>query len=81
VTLVTMVTDEPSPEHVLEWMNVRGYRFPVLWDDGYFDQAGIEATPETWVLDREGRLVFDFIGTTGTWDQDVGWMVEAVLEG
>ena len=81
MALITIVSDEPSPQHVLDWMAVRGYDFPVLWDDGYFDRAGIEGTPETWVLDREGRMVFDFGETPGNWGQEVRWMVEAVLEG
>lgn len=80
MALITVVTDEPSPQHVQEWMDVRGYTFPVLWDDGYTDRAGIEVSPTTWILDRDGRLVFDVEEKPGGWDQTVGWMVEAVLE-
>ena len=76
-----MVSADPSPTHVLEWMNVRGYEFPVLWDDGYTDRAGISAWPETWVLDREGRLVFDVEEIPGGWGQTVSWMVNAILGG
>ena len=79
--LVTVDVMDPSPEHVRDWMEVRGYDFTVLWDDGYQEEAGVSSWPETWVLDREGRMVFDFGSTTGSWGQEVGWMVEAVLEG
>jgi hypothetical protein len=81
VALITIVCDEPSPEHVLDWMSARGYDFPVLWDDGYSDRAEILGTPENWVLDRQGRMVFNFYDVPGGWAQEVQWMVEAVLEG
>ena len=72
---------DPSPEYVKDWMQKRGYDFPVLWDDGYESEAGVWSWPETWVLDREGRMIFDFGETPGSWGQEVGWMVEALLGG
>jgi hypothetical protein len=79
--LVTVSIEDPSPEYVHDWMEARGYDFTVLWDDGYESRAGVRSWPETWVLDREGRMVFDFGSTAGSWGEEVGWMVEAVLEG
>jgi hypothetical protein len=79
--LVTLANSDPSPEHVREWMEERGYEFPVLWDDRSRSEAGTWSSPETWVLDREGRMLFNFGSTPGGWGQEVGWMVESVLEG
>jgi hypothetical protein len=62
-------------------MDQRGYDFPALWDHGSEALAGLWSWPETWVLDREGRMVFNFGETPGSWGQEVRWMVEAVLEG
>ena len=72
---------DPSPEYVLDWMDRRGYSFPALWDGEGENFEDLWSWPETWVLDREGRMVFNFGETPGNWGQEVGWMVEAVLEG
>ena len=77
--MVTVVIMDPSPEYVRDWMGLRGYDFPVLWDDGYETRAGVWSWPETWVLDREGRMVFDVGEIPGSWGQEIAWMVEAVL--
>ena len=70
-----------GPEKVVrEWMEARGYEFPVLWGDRYVEETGTWSSPETWVLDREGRMVFNFGDTPGSWGQEVGWMVQTVLE-
>ena len=79
--MVTICMEDPSPEHVREWMDLRGYDFPVLWDDGYGYEDDLPILPGTRVLDPEGRMVFAFGETPGNWYQDVRWMVEDVLEG
>ncbi len=58
VAILTINTDE-DPGDVPPWMKERGYTFPVLLDNGYVTKAGLEVFPTTWVLDRDGRKVFE----------------------
>lgn len=58
VAILTINTDE-NPGDVPPWMKERGYSFPVLLDNGYVTKAGLEVFPTTWVLDGDGRKVFE----------------------
>ena len=62
-------------------MEKRGYELPVLWSDGYHNRAGVTAFPTTWVVDREGRIAFKEVGTATHFAQEMGWRVEALLDG
>jgi hypothetical protein len=62
-------------------MDDRGYDFPVLWNDNYTGEAGVRSYPTTWVVDREGRIVFDIPVEPGNFGQELRWRVEAVLDG
>ncbi len=62
-------------------METRGYDFPVLWNDGYYQEAGVRGFPTTWVVDREGRIAFSVLGPPEHFGQEYGWRVEVLLEG
>ncbi|TFH66614.1 MAG: TlpA family protein disulfide reductase [Gemmatimonadales bacterium] len=79
VVVFTINSKERSRETVKKWMEDRGYHFPVLWGDKFAESAGVTAFPTTWVVDREGRIAFIEIGSSGFFAQEFGWRVDAVL--
>jgi hypothetical protein len=80
VTVLTINANDPTRDHVKRWLETRGYDFPVLWSGGYHQDAGVTGFPTTWVVDRQGRLVFDVMGIPVHFGQEYGWRVEALLE-
>jgi len=81
VTLIT-INNDPNPDDVPAWMEEKGYGFPVLLDEGYVaGEAGISSFPTTWVLDKEGRIVFDKKGWSQELLEEFTWRIEAVREG
>ena len=63
-------------------MELRGYDFPVLWDDGDGDigKYGL-SWPKPGFLDREGQNGIRLRRDPGQLGPGSGWMVEAVLGG
>ena len=80
MVVLTINSKDGTKEQVQSWMDARGYTFPVLWGDGYFRRAGVRTFPTTWVVDRQGRIVFEWIGgAAGRFAQELGWRGDAVL--
>lgn len=80
MVVLTIDTNDPSQEKVKKWMTDRGYHFPVLWGDQFAFRAGVTAFPTTWVVDQEGGIAFEVVGSTSHFTQEFGWRVEALLE-
>ena len=79
--MLTINANDPTKDHVSNWMAERGYDFTVLWSDGYDRKAGVRGFPTTWVVDREGRVAFEVLGGTDHFDQEYGWRIAALAEG
>ncbi len=67
-----------DPQAVREFMKRHHYDFPVLLDDGYAGKkANVRGAPETFFLDRAGRI--GFYGTVvGRTLEDFVWAIEAL---
>ena len=77
---ILTINNDRVPEAVPPWMNERGYDFPVLLDDGYVDEADVNAFPTTWFLNREGQIAFEKQGWTKELEEEFGWRIEALRE-
>ena len=80
MTVFTINVKDPTRDHVRTWMEQRNYDFPVLWGERYHLESGVSAYPTTWVVDREGRIVFEVVGGTGHFSQEFGWRVESLSD-
>lgn len=79
--VVILTVDEgETAEHVRSWMKRKGYDFPVLIDDGYVGDSGVNGFPTTWFLNRAGEKAFERVGNAGDLTNRFQWRVEA-LEG
>lgn len=81
VVVLTVNAMDPTKEYLRKWLDQRGYDFPVLWAGGYTREVGVRGYPTTWVVDREGRIVFNVVGGTDHFAQEFGWRVDALLGG
>lgn len=77
---ILTVDEGETAEHVRSWMKKKGYDFPVLLDDGYVGDSGVNGFPTTWFLDRAGKKAFERVGNAGDLMNRFEWRVEA-LEG
>ena len=75
---ILTINNDRNPESVPLWMEKKGYTFPVLFDDGYVNKAGIQAFPTTWFLNREGQIAFLKRGWTKELEEEFGWRIEAL---
>ena len=62
--MVLAVSEDDEPKLVGPWVAARGFTFPVLLDERGVVGAnlGITGYPETFVVDRQGRIVHHHIG-------------------
>lgn len=75
---ILTINNDRNPESVPLWMEKKGYTFPVLFDDGYVNKAGIQGFPTTWFLNREGQIAFLKRGWTKELEEEFGWRIEAL---
>jgi tetratricopeptide (TPR) repeat protein len=64
VVFVTINSDR-NPDQVRAFMQDQHREFKVLFDDGYTVRSGVVSVPTTWILDRQGRKVFEMDGASG----------------
>jgi tetratricopeptide (TPR) repeat protein len=73
------VANDTNPETTRGFMKERGYDFPVIFDEGLVQMANIWVFPTTLFVDREGNIVFNYIGSGPRLVDDYTWRVEALL--
>jgi thiol-disulfide isomerase/thioredoxin len=73
------VANDTNPETTHGFMKERGYDFPVIFDEGLVQMANIWAFPTTLFVDREGNIVFSYIGSGDRIVDEYIWRVEALL--
>ncbi|MGD2152085.1 MAG: redoxin domain-containing protein [Gemmatimonadales bacterium] len=76
--VVLTINNDDDPADVREWMTEHEYDFAVLLDEGYNDNAGVQAYPTTWFIDRQGRIAFQKRGWSEALTEEFGWRVEAL---
>ena len=81
MAILTINANDPTKEYVRKWLEERGYDFPVLWSGGYHRDVGVRGFPTTWVVDPQGRIAFEILGGADRFEQEYGWMVEALAGG
>ena len=62
--VVVAVSQDEDPDKVGSWIAERGFTLPVLLDPGaeVGHDLGVSGYPETFVIDRDGRIVHHHIG-------------------
>jgi peroxiredoxin len=58
------ISEDEEPSRVAPWVRKRGFTFPVLLDERgkVGAELGISGYPETFIIDRRGRIVHHHIG-------------------
>lgn len=77
---VVTIDEGETADHVRDWMEERGYDFPVLIDDGYISDVGVRGFPTTWFVSPDGRIVYRRRGTSPDLLESFSWRVEALKE-
>ena len=75
------IDNDADAEMVRTWMAEKKFDFPVLVDDGFVRDAGVQAFPTTWFVDRDGRIAFSHMGASDVVYEEFVWRVELLLEG
>jgi thiol-disulfide isomerase/thioredoxin len=78
VVFITVANDR-DPDTTRDFMKGKGYSFPVILDDGLGRAAKIQAYPTTLFVDRDGRIVFSYVGASLWLVDEYTWRVEALL--
>jgi peroxiredoxin len=62
--IVTVSTDERGEASVAQFMEKRGYDFPVLMDNSNATSTayGVSGIPSTFVIGRDGRIIWNCVG-------------------
>jgi hypothetical protein len=63
-----------------DFMLEKGYDFPVILDEGFVRAANVNLFPPTIFVDREGKIAFEFLGSSLRLVDEYGFRVEALLE-
>lgn len=83
-----MGKEEPPHRRVINYRNQlekarevaeKGYEFPVLFDDGYVQESGVEASPTTWFVGPDRRIHFVKRGWSKKLVEEFTWRIEALL--
>lgn len=61
--------------------SLEGYEFPVLLDEGYVRENGVEAFPTTWFVGPDGRIHFVKRGWSKKLVEEFTWRIEALRAG
>jgi thiol-disulfide isomerase/thioredoxin len=80
VVFITVANDNDL-DTTREFMAEKGYDFPVIFDEGLVRMTNIFGFPTTLFVDREGRIVFSYVGARLWLVDEYTWRVEALLGG
>jgi thiol-disulfide isomerase/thioredoxin len=80
VVFITVANDNDL-DTTRDFMAEKGYDFPVIFDEGLVRMANIFAFPTTLFVDRDGRIVFSYVGASLWLVDEYTWRVEALLGG
>jgi thiol-disulfide isomerase/thioredoxin len=78
VVFITVANDG-NPDTTRDFMEEKGYDFPVILDDGLVGMVNPRAFPTTLFVDRDGRIVFSYLGASLRLVEEYTWRVEALL--
>jgi thiol-disulfide isomerase/thioredoxin len=78
VVFITVANDS-DPDTTRDFMEEKGYGFPVILDDGLGRAAKIQVYPTTLFVDREGHVLFRYVGSSVWLVEEYTWRVEALL--
>jgi thiol-disulfide isomerase/thioredoxin len=78
VVFITVANDI-DPQTTRGFMEEKGYDFPVIFDEGIVRMTNVPGFPTTIFVDRDGRIVFSFVGASLQLVNEFTWRVEALL--
>jgi thiol-disulfide isomerase/thioredoxin len=73
------VANDLDPDVTRDFMREKGYDFPVIFDEGLVGMVNPRAFPTTLFVDRDGRIVFSYLGASLRLVEEYTWRVEALL--
>ncbi len=76
--VVLSINNDTNPEDVPMLLAKHGYTFPVLLDDGFVKEAGIQSFPTTWFIGPSGKLVYTKRGWTKELVTEFSWRIEDI---
>jgi thiol-disulfide isomerase/thioredoxin len=74
------VANDMDAQTTRDFMLEKGYDFPVILDEGFVRAANVNLFPTTIFVDREGKIAFEFLGSSLRLVDEYGFRVEALLE-
>ncbi len=76
------VSEDEQPKAVGPWIAQRGFTFPVLLDERGQVGAdlGITGYPETFIIDRQGRIVHHHVGYRDWSDREIVAALERLMD-
>lgn len=77
VVFITVSSDN-DPDTTRDFMEEKGYDFPVVLDGGLARMLNIFAWPTTLFVDRDGGIVFSYVGASLRLVEEYTWRVEAL---
>jgi tetratricopeptide (TPR) repeat protein len=80
VVFITIANDD-DPDTTRDFMEEKGYDFPVILDEGLVRMTNPPAFPTTLFVDRDGRIVFRYVGASLRLVDEYKWRIEALLAG
>jgi thiol-disulfide isomerase/thioredoxin/Flp pilus assembly protein TadD len=78
VVFITVANDR-DPDTTRGFMKEKGFDFPVIFDEGLVGMVNLRGFPTTLFVDREGRIVFSYLGASLLLVDEYTWRVEALL--
>ncbi|CAN5241188.1 hypothetical protein BH20ACI1_BH20ACI1_02520 [soil metagenome] len=75
VAILTINDNDDLPK-LKKFMTDKKYDFPVLRDEKYLEDIGVNAFPTTWFIDRNGKIVFVQVGNNEKLLEEFIWRIE-----
>ncbi len=75
VAILTINDNDDLPK-LKKFMTDKKFNFPVLRDEKYLEDVGINAFPTTWFVDRNGKIVFVQVGGNDKLLEEFSWRIE-----
>jgi thiol-disulfide isomerase/thioredoxin len=77
---VLTIDEGDSEQEARGYLEKNRFTFPALMQSDYSVKAGVKAYPTTWFLDRDGRKVFEQVGSSQHLLEEFTWLLEGMTE-
>lgn len=74
--MILTINDNDDLAKLKKFMTDKKFDFPVLRDEKYLEDIGMNAFPTTWFIDRQGKIVFVQVGNNEKLLEEFVWRIE-----